>query len=206
MPEPYLDLFLDLDATCLHSIAAENTDEVRMYLQWYRAHAPDEGGPQHFPVGWDEDLRRPVYQTFVRPGLLNFLRRLSPDVCRLHVWTAGTREYAEEIVEKLFTARRIPITQIFHRDHCDWSEAVHGHPKRLRTVREWHPLVSADGSRLAPAVVLLDDRPEMARGQENCVVVVPAFEVHNAHADVFFLDAARVWGQILECARVQHRG
>lgn len=196
---PHIELFLDLDNTCIHSV---EPDSLRR-LQAARVPIVADG---HFAVGWDPAAKGAMYTTFVRPGLVDFLRRLDPGTCRLHVWTAGTKDYAEEIVAKLFTARSIPIAQIFHREHCEWSEAVHGHPKRLQTVREWHPFPLSTGAAarpLGPVAVLLDDLAEMAAGQENHVVTVPPFEAESSAADTFFRHPERVWEAILHRARAQ---
>jgi hypothetical protein len=167
-------LFLDLDQTCIHSVDRAEGERYR--------HRTDRHDG-YFTVG-DE------FMTFVRPGLVDFLRGLDPARFRLHVWTAGTRDYAVEIAGKLFAARGLRIEHVYHRDHCNWSLATHGQAKRLRTVRE-----SAHSPASPPRsgrFVLLDDLPEMAFGQASAAVTVPQYFVQDG-ADVdFFANPARV--------------
>jgi len=167
-----LHLFLDLDQTCIFARPWEN------------------GG---VPVGWDPERGRPLFEVAVRPGLLAFLRTVPEESCRLYVWTAGTREYAEEVTRKVLVAAGVPVVCTFHREHCAWSTANFGHPKFVSGLLAAFPhIFGANGVR--GVAVLLDDLPEMATWQPHRVVTVPAFV--GQPDDAFFSNTDEVWERI----------
>lgn len=84
-----LYLVLDLDQTILHAIYPE--PEYRAVIEDYQKQGEDIR---------DFFLGEAKYFVRFRPGIQQFLEAISP-LYDIHVYTAGTREYAEKIVGKL---------------------------------------------------------------------------------------------------------
>lgn len=102
------NIVLDLDETLIHSPIRINDVPRQCYS--LKSHH----------VFLDGDL----YVIFERPFLREFLRGLSGR--RIAIWTAAHQEYAEFIVKNILKphlARNQRFEFVWHREHCDVSEA-----------------------------------------------------------------------------------
>ncbi len=124
----------------------------------------------------------------VRPHVREFLVRASSMFDELAVFTAGTRPYAEPIVDDLEAASGVRIRQRFYRDSCtpllgapgpDGQPAVAGYAKDLRLV--WPDL---------GRVLLLDNTPAAYSLQPSCGVPIASY--YGDPADDALLEALSV--------------
>ena len=96
-------LVLDMDETLLHSVTDEEEEEM--------PYAPD-----HHVVSPEYDTSLPI---FLRPGVHEFLKTVASEY-EIIVWTAGTRSYAEPILDWLDPNGY--ITTRLYRDSCTEQE------------------------------------------------------------------------------------
>ena len=109
----------------------------------------------------------------VRPHVHEFLVRASSMFDELAVFTAGTRPYAEPIIDSLEAGSGVRFRQRFYRDSCtpllgapgpDGQPTVVGYAKDLRIV--WPDL---------GRVLLLDNTPTAYSLQPSCGVPIASF-------------------------------
>lgn len=101
---------------------------------------------------------------FKRPHLDEFLRWAGKKY-RLVIWTAGTSDYAKEIVAQL----GIRPAQIFSRQHTDASLGATGKLKSLAFL----------GIKDA---LIVDDLQEVYRAQPKNAYKIPTFTISNVNA------------------------
>ena len=150
-PGPQTVLVLDLDETLVHS---------RMDVL---VHADADAG-----AGKPHPADGGMVVT-VRPHAVEFLRRVASMFDRLVVFTAGTRPYAEPIIDALEASSGVRIAQRLYRDDCTpiirpAEGVLVGYAKDLRRV--W-----PDMSR----VLLLDNTPSAYSLQPRCGVPIESF-------------------------------
>jgi len=146
-PGPQTVLVLDLDETLVHS----RTDML-----------------MHTDAGTPHPADGAMVVT-VRPHAVEFLRRVASMFDRLVVFTAGTRPYAEPIIDALEASSGVRIAQRLYRDDCTpiirpAEGVLVGYAKDLRRV--WPDL-----SR----VLLLDNTPSAYSLQPRCGVPIESF-------------------------------
>lgn len=137
-------LFLDLDHTLIHS---------------HKTLFP--GVRDHFEI--------PGYHVHVRPHALAFLQLLArkKDTLGVGVWTAGTRDYAKDVLDGLLKLANLDRASFLEAVYSRESRHTHRLPsgmyvKRLRPVEE----------ELGRDVYLLDDDPTH-RTKDNGHRVIP---------------------------------
>ena len=97
-----------------------------------------------------------------RPGLDRFLEKASRKN-DIHVFTAGTKEYADRVLDKIDPTGTIFKTR-FYRDSC--TEGDDGYVKDLRTI------IPAEDLRRA---ILIDDNPVSFLEQPSNAILVKGF-------------------------------
>ena len=151
-----LSLVVDLDQTIIHATVDPTVAE------WQK----DESNPNHNAV---KDVRAFQlvddgpgargcwYYIKLRPGLRDFLETVSK-IYELHIYTMGTRAYAQNIANIIDPERRIFGDRILSRD-------------------ESGSLVAKNLQRLFPVdtkmVVIIDDRGDVWKWNDNLIKVTP---------------------------------
>ena len=151
-----LSLVVDLDQTIIHATVDPTVAE------WQK----DESNPNHNAV---KDVRAFQlvddgpgargcwYYIKLRPGLEDFLEKISK-IYELHIYTMGTRAYAQNIATIIDPDRRIFGDRILSRD-------------------ESGSLVAKSLQRLFPVdtkmVVIIDDRGDVWKWNDNLIKVTP---------------------------------
>jgi RNA polymerase II subunit A-like phosphatase len=151
-----LSLVVDLDQTIIHATVDPTVAE------WQK----DETNPNHAAVKdvrafqlVDEGpgARNCWYYIKLRPGLQDFLKSVSK-LYELHIYTMGTRAYAQNIATIIDPERKIFGDRILSRD-------------------ESGSLVAKNLQRLFPVdtkmVVIIDDRGDVWNWNENLIKVTP---------------------------------
>lgn len=151
-----LSLVVDLDQTIIHATVDPTVGE------WQR----DSSNPNHEAVKdvrafqlVDEGagMRGAWYYIKLRPGLKDFLEMVS-QLYELHIYTMGTRAYAQHIAEIVDPERKTFGDRILSRD-------------------ESGSLVAKDLQRLFPVdtkmVVIIDDRGDVWKWNDNLIRVTP---------------------------------
>jgi len=104
-------------------------------------------------------------KVLLRPGLIQFLKFVTARF-QTHVFTAGTKEYADPILDKLcqLVGNKTAFSKRWYRDDCDTVEILHPlsacridniYVKPLSKVAEWEGRDSRDLRR----IVHVDDQP-----------------------------------------------
>lgn len=148
--------FLDLDETLVHSIGY---DEMRLL-------------PRDF-------LSLPHHQmadciVFERPGLALFLREMAAHA-QLFVWTAGTRNYALDIIQRVLNPKLPPGKKIeffLSRDHCTKSQTDYNVLKHLDFIGRSFGICDMNRHN----TLIVDDN-EGILGQNNIVIHARRFTV-----------------------------
>lgn len=151
-----LSLVVDLDQTIIHATVDPTVAE------WQK----DESNPNHSAV---KDVRAFQlvddgpgargcwYYIKLRPGLKDFLENISK-IYELHIYTMGTRAYAQNIANIIDLDRKIFGDRILSRD-------------------ESGSLVAKNLQRLFPVdtkmVVIIDDRGDVWKWNDNLIKVTP---------------------------------
>ncbi|KAJ3278134.1 Carboxy-terminal domain (CTD) phosphatase [Borealophlyctis nickersoniae] len=150
--ERKLSLFVDLDQTVVH------TTSDRSVGDWMR----DPTHPSYSAVKDIHVYKLPgddfrTFYTKVRPGTKQLLADMAK-LYEMHIYTAGTREYAEEIAKLLDPNKDIFGGRILSRDDTDNPEA--------KSIKRIYP---CDQSM----VVVVDDRVEVWDDTANIIQVKP---------------------------------
>lgn len=122
------------------------------------------------------------YVIFPRPGLDAFLTRLFK-LYRVGVWTAAGSSYAMFIVRNFILTRPGRTLELLQwSDHCDHSEEVYDHQKKLELLRDLEP----------GPFVILDDSSDVMESQEDQVVDSEKWDVleHGSGKDDFLMTRA----------------
>ena len=151
-----LSLVVDLDQTIIHAAVDPTIDE------WKK----DPDNPNHdavkdvrqFQLKDDgPSMRGCWYYIKLRPGLMEFLERISK-LYELHIYTMGTRQYAQKIAEIVDEERRYFGDRILSRDESG-----------SMTAKSLQRLFPVD----TKMVVIIDDRGDVWKWNENLVKVAP---------------------------------
>lgn len=173
-----MHLLIDLDHTIISSLPL--TEATRQ---------ADSAGPkvptpeerQMLALAFPEHLLIDgTYVTYERPHLQTFLDQifLEHDVS---VCTAASQRYALEIIEKVLMRERpgLPerrLKHVFWNSHGGASaEACSGNRKCIKYLRKY--------IRTNERIILLDDTPNWAVGQQDDVIIVPPFNVGKKLAE-----------------------
>lgn len=151
-----LSLVVDLDQTIIHAAVDPTIKE------WME----DKDNPNHDAVSdvrafqlTDDGpgMRGCWYYIKLRPGLADFLENIS-QIYELHIYTMGTRQYAEQIAKIVDPDRRYFSDRILSRD-------------------ESGSMVAKNLERLFPVdtkmVVIIDDRGDVWKWSANLIRVTP---------------------------------
>eukprot|EP00274_Cyanoptyche_gloeocystis_P006364 CAMPEP_0196656788 /NCGR_PEP_ID=MMETSP1086-20130531/19507_1 /TAXON_ID=77921 /ORGANISM="Cyanoptyche gloeocystis , Strain SAG4.97" /LENGTH=449 /DNA_ID=CAMNT_0041989661 /DNA_START=202 /DNA_END=1551 /DNA_ORIENTATION=- len=150
-----LDLVLDLDNTLIHA-----TSDIRA-----KSLVQSEDEIDSFLLIPPPHVKAAPFQVYVkqRPGLKAFLEQVS-DLYNLHIYTMGTREYADGISKIIDPEGRMLTGRIVSRD-----ESVAA--SRAAQTKDLSMIFKDDNSR----VVVLDDREDVwiRGGAQNLVKIEP---------------------------------
>ncbi|PYI33076.1 TFIIF-interacting CTD phosphatase [Aspergillus indologenus CBS 114.80] len=151
-----LSLVVDLDQTI---IQATVDPTVREWME-------DKDNPNHKAVSDvrafqlvenDPGARGVWYYVKLRPGLESFLHNIS-EMFELHIYTMGTRSYAQHIAAIIDPDRKLFGDRILSRDESG-----------SLTAKNLHRLFPVD----TKMVVIIDDRGDVWRWSPNLIKVVP---------------------------------
>lgn len=150
---------LDIDRTLVHSVPKYIAkDEWKDTFEWF-------------------DIITHI--SFIRPHVRDFIEFLFNDGYNVGIFTAGSREYAEEVVEELFKERK-PLF-IFSNNEYDEAFDLYGKMKPIEYIMEKYPgeciLIDDSNSvykdnmercyRIKPFFVCFDDIPNYNAGCEK---------------------------------------
>jgi len=157
-------LVLDLDETLVHSDEMRASDERRM------RRAPD------YDLG---DM-----QGYYRPGLRAFLAWAFRTFESVGVWTAGSGDYAESIIDVVFKQQKLPLPKyVLSADDCEpklenigWHRYTRLQYKPLKKLWALCPELNAANT------LVLDDRTDTACENTSNLLLIPAFSVRAPDA------------------------
>ena len=141
-----LSLVVDLDQTVLHATIDPHVACLT------------EGRPDIFRISLPESPSQ-IYFIKLRPNLQAFLRRIS-ELFELHVYTMGSRSYAEAVVKLFDQDKRLFYDRILSRD--DAGSGLE-HRKNLRRI-----FPTDDRT-----VLVIDDRVDVWEYSKNLIPVPP---------------------------------
>lgn len=186
---PAQNVVLDIDETMAHTRwdshdlldiidADPDADHVRERL--YILH---EISRQHqAPLAWGT----------CRPFLRAFLQYVGVRFRSVIVWTAGTAEYAQAIIPRLFRGVR-PPDRVYSREHC-MVDAAGGLVKPLHWITTAHQHDKHDRNGDSVDITLrntfvVDDNPQYVRYNRRNAIVIPRYSP-NTLPDVYRCDFA----------------
>jgi 2-hydroxy-3-keto-5-methylthiopentenyl-1-phosphate phosphatase len=102
-----MNIFLDLDNTCIYSIESENYKKKK-WMNDFKSHKMENS-----------------FVVFERPGLQKFLNWLFKNFS-VYVWSSGTKPYVEWIVKNIIENENRKVKKIFHLTHCKKSQKKYG--------------------------------------------------------------------------------
>jgi RNA polymerase II subunit A-like phosphatase len=161
-----LSLVVDLDQTIIHAVCDPTVAD------WQR----DESNPnyeavkdvQSFELVEDAFTSRPCsYYIKMRPGLSQFLNNMA-DLFELHIYTMGTRSYAEHVAKIVDPDGKIFGDRILSRDESG-----------SMTAKSLHRLFPVDTNM----VVIIDDRGDVWNWSPN-LIRVRAFNFYVGIGDI----------------------
>jgi RNA polymerase II subunit A-like phosphatase len=149
-----LSLVVDLDQTIIHAVCDPTVGD------WQK----DESNPNHDAVKDVQSFELPEdiaanrscsYYIKMRPGLQEFLHRMA-QIYELHIYTMGTRSYAESVAKIVDPDRKYFGDRILSRDESG-----------SMTSKNLHRIFPVD----TKMVVIIDDRGDVWRYSDNLVRV-----------------------------------
>ena len=140
------EIMLDLDNAIVHSMTRKEYDSY-IANNWRSGH-PSPARVGHFRV-------------FERPNLDLFLSELFRDY-DVSVWSMGTKEYVDDIVDHVFARRGLKPKRVLTRGDCNRSTRTRKQPKAV-----------AAGS------VLIDDRFANVYNQRDRALLIPSFDMDD---------------------------
>lgn len=157
-------LVLDLDETLVHSEVVGAAERQRM------------GRAADYDIG---DM-----QGFYRPGLKRFLAWAFDTFASVGVWTAGSADYADSIVDVVFTQQGLPRPEfVLSADDCvarleniAWHRYAKTQYKPLAKLWKRYPALNERNT------LVLDDRTDTACENTPNLLLVPAFALYAPHA------------------------
>lgn len=165
-------IILDLDHTCAATQNGDMSDMERAVprdprllslrrrlYHFTRQNAGEQrgDGTTHFMWG------------VARPGLKDFLMFCFSYFKQVIVWSAGTRDYVEAMVEALFSDVAQPHA-VFAREDCVYDEAQGCYIKPLETLFSLHPDVAKYAS-LANTCIVDDTEATFIRNPDNAIFI-----------------------------------
>ncbi|KAI8328501.1 hypothetical protein BC941DRAFT_385470 [Chlamydoabsidia padenii] len=159
LKERKLILVVDLDQTIVHATWDPTVGE------WMA----DENNANHEATKDIRQFKLPestmVYYLKLRPGTAEFLKKLS-DIYELHVYTMGTRQYADAVVNEIDPDHTIFQDRIMSRDENDRKSKSEN---RSSTKKSLDRLFSSDKSMVA----IIDDRLDVWDYSPHLVHIKP---------------------------------
>ncbi|KAJ1939171.1 CTD phosphatase Fcp1, partial [Kickxella alabastrina] len=169
-----LSLIIDLDQTIIHADATADPKFQERLLENYKGPpgepAPSGDGPRGLPsdIGafyLPEDPRQ--YYVKMRPGLRDFLERVSK-LYEMHIYTMGTRSYANAVAHLIDPEQRYFNGRILSRDESG--------SMTKKTLKRLFPVDTS-------MVVILDDRGDVWEWSPNLICVY-AYEFFGGVGDI----------------------
>ena len=118
----------------------------------------------------------PHHITIERPFLQYFLDELFKNF-NVSIWTAGTKDYADMVLEKILRGRKPKY--VFHNEHCRISREVYGNIKDLRLLWDNFRIKSFKPTE----TILLDDLKENCSHQPDKCIWIKGFIPCQRHND-----------------------
>ncbi|KAJ1957307.1 CTD phosphatase Fcp1 [Linderina pennispora] len=156
-----LSLIIDLDQTIIHAFASQDPSFEKWLIENY--HGPNSSASEP-PTALPDDIGAFVlpdgphrYYIKLRPNLREFLEKVS-DMYEMHIYTMGTRHYAEAVAATIDPGHRYFKERILSRDES--GSVTH------KTLRRLFPCDTS-------MVVALDDRADVWQWSPNLIKVQP---------------------------------
>ncbi|ORX74798.1 FCP1-like phosphatase [Linderina pennispora] len=156
-----LSLIIDLDQTIIHAFASQDPSFEKWLIENY--HGPNSSASEP-PTALPDDIGAFVlpdgphrYYIKLRPNLREFLEKIS-DMYEMHIYTMGTRHYAEAVAATIDPGHRYFKERILSRDES--GSVTH------KTLRRLFPCDTS-------MVVALDDRADVWQWSPNLIKVQP---------------------------------
>jgi len=165
-------VILDLDGTFVST--TERPELLRCYHIDYYVRNP--------AVSRSAPLKSQIMgYTFVRPGTREFIdwlfdasaaRHLNTNRVYVAVWSAGTREYVDQIVKLLFShAQREELVFVWSRDMCETELCGFVHMLTKPLSKVWSRFPSFTASNTA----IIDDSPHTYAHNKSCAIPIAPF-------------------------------
>ena len=165
-------IFLDLDSTL---ILAE-------YKHKAEKHKKKIGKPYFYVYG-EPGEKDSDFIVFLRDGLQDFLTYLFKNF-KVSVWTAGTKDYAIDIVNNIIyksnckkTGRK--LENILFRYHCKCSKRLSGKTKMLSLLDSDFMLDTDEDT-----IIIDDNFDDVYKYQKDRVINIPAFELFDNNGEL----------------------
>jgi len=133
------------------------------------------------PLTTTPDFQFEYYHVYKRPGLEEFLLKISPHFT-LGVWSSASNDYVEEIVKKI-TPKNIEWFLVWGRTRCtmkrDYIMDTYYYEKKLDKVKN-------KGFSLEQ-IIIVDDSPEKARSNYGNAVYINPFEGDKEDEELKYL-------------------
>lgn len=163
-------IILDLDHTCAATQNGDMADMERavprdpklLALRRRVYHFVRQNAGEHRGDGAQDFM-----WGIARPGLKDFLMFCFSYFKQVIVWSAGTRDYVDTLVEALFSDVAQPHA-VFARENCVWDEEQGSYIKPLATLFERHPEV-AKYANLSNTLIIDDTESTFVRNPDNAV-------------------------------------
>jgi len=145
------NIILDLDETLIHSTLRRIKDPDFKII---------------FPA--TQSHRATTYYVKKRPGLDKFLRYIFKNFKTVSVWTAATRDYAEQVIANIFTKKQRAQLKYFHsREHT--QEGI----KPLKLIFNDN---NAKNLKIQPNnTIIIDDKKEVVYHNPGNGIIIPAW-------------------------------
>lgn len=129
--------------------------------------------------------RRPDYdivdlQGYLRPFLKQFLTYVTDSFQSVGVWTAGTADYAESIIQQAFDNQGIPRPSfVFSAKDCQARmENISGNRYVKSKYKPLEKLWEKYKDLKPHNTLILDDRTDTARANTDNLMLIPSFSVY----------------------------
>jgi TFIIF-interacting CTD phosphatase-like protein len=111
------------------------------------------------------------YVIFERPGLQKFLDTIFQNY-NVSVWTAASKDYALFVIKKfILTKPGRHLDFVFYSHHCDMSKNMKRGLKGLSMLWDVFGLKHYSAAN----TVIIDDNPDVLKGQEANVIAIKPF-------------------------------
>ena len=166
------NVILDLDSTIIYGeeFKKVNLDDIKNIKQKYNnVHTMDTS-----------------YYIIERPDLQDFLTFLFKNF-NVSVWTAASKNYALFIIKEVILKYDRKLDWFFHSDHCDISSDISQSKEQKDLNILWEKFKITNYNK--DNTLIIDDNELVFKTQtNNCIKVLPPFELKNKSYDDKFLE------------------